>query len=345
MPTTFIVACSALAAAAIGLFIVPYSEGYGFVPVPLWSTLSSIWRAPEFEDWQHGMIVPFISIGLLWFERKRIAAAPIKPANIGLVPIIVALAAYWFGLRAGTHYMGWFSVQLLLGGGILWLFGWRFFGAVFFPWAFLVFAWPLPFLTETIAVPLRHLMAGLSSGFLNLVGVATLKAGTSLHSAAQYAADGSLLKPAGELFKLDVADPCSGIRSLFAILMVSAIFGYLTLPKWWQRIALIVCSIPLVVMGNFVRMLMLTFGVMWFGEKFALGEGLHKESWYHISAGFAVFIVALLGMMGIQKLIERAPEKFSDLLIRDDDEQVESDEPVDQSGKPKPAQSKNQDAY
>ncbi len=326
LPVWHLAAFCAILASATVLFLVPYSQGYGFVPVPLWSNLVSIWSAKEFQDWQHGMIVPVISLGLLWMERKKIAAANVKPSNIGIAIVIVALAAYWVGLRAQTHYIGWFSVQLFVGGAIIWLLGWAVMRAVFFPWAFLVFAWPLPFLTETIAVPLRHLMAGLSSAFLNLVGIATLKVGTALHSAAQYAPDGSITLPAGRLFTLDVADPCSGIRSLFAIIMVSAIFGYLTLPKWWQRIALIVCSVPLVIAGNFFRMLMLTFGTIWFGSEVAIGQGIDNPSLYHQGAGYAVFGVALIGMLAVQKILAMVPEKLHGFL-RPDNQTASDEEP------------------
>jgi exosortase len=328
MPFWHLAALCAILAGATVLFLVPYSQGYGFVPVPLWSNLVSIWGAKEFQDWQHGMIVPVISLGLLWMERKKIAAASVKPSNVGIVVVIAALAAYWVGLRAQTHYIGWLSVQLFVAGAITWLLGWAVMRAVFFPWAFLVFAWPLPFLTENIAVPLRHLMAGLSSAFLNLVGIATLKVGTALRSAAQYATDGSVTQPVGALFTLDVADPCSGIRSLFAIIMVSAIFGYLTLPTWWQRIALIVCSIPLVIVGNFFRMLMLTFGTIWFGSEVAIGKGIDNPSLYHQGAGYAVFGVALLGMLAVQKILALAPEKLSGFLRQPSP--AASDEPPQQ---------------
>ncbi len=326
LPWGYLLSLCAILLSATVLFVVPYSQGYGFVPVPLWSNLVSIWSAKEFQDWQHGIVVPFISLGLIWMERKKIAEANLKPSNIGIAIVIVALVAYWVGLRADTHFIGWFSVQLFLAGAIIWLLGWAVMQAVFFPWAFLVFAWPLPFLTENIAVPLRHLMAGLSSAFLNLVGVATLKVGTSLQSAAKYAADGSITTPAGSLFTLDIADPCSGIRSLFAIIMVSAIFGYLTLPKWWQRIGLILCSVPLVIIGNFFRMLMLTFGTIWFGPKVAIGDGIDKPSLYHQGAGFAVFGVALLGMLAVQKILASAPENLR-ALIRQQSQNASAEKP------------------
>ncbi len=311
-----------LVLATLALFNIPYSEGYGFTPISLWATLATLWSDKKFEDWHHGAIVPLISIGLLIYERKKILATPLRPTLWGLPIIALALVLYWFGYRASSHYIGWFAYQLLLAGGILFLLGLPMMKTVFFPWAFLVFAWPLVFLTEHIAVPLRHLMAGLSSVFLNLVGVATLKVGTSLHSATQFAADGSVVTPSGALFQLDVADPCSGIRSLFAIVMVSAIFGYLTLRKWWKRVALIVCSIPLVVAGNFARMLLLTFGTMWFGSEFAIGKSIEEPSWYHLGAGFAVFGVALLGMLGVQKLLDIVPENVTELIINTRDKET-----------------------
>jgi exosortase len=157
-----------------------------------------------------------------------------------------------------------------------------------------MFAYPFYFLDNIISFPLRGVMCELSQGFLNLIGVDTMRVGTALVSAPDYAAG---LKQ-GERFALDVANPCSGIRSLFALMMVSALYAHLTLDKTWQKLVLFALSPALAVAGNFARMLMLTFGTILMGSGVAIGTEENPTT-YHMAAGFFVFVVALGGMVAV----------------------------------------------
>jgi exosortase/archaeosortase family protein len=142
-------------------------------------------------------------------------------------------------------------------------------------------------------------MCELSQGFLNLIGVDTMRVGTALVSAPDYAAG---LKQ-GERFALDVANPCSGIRSLFALMMVSALYGHLTLEKTWQKWTMFLISPALAVAGNFARMLMLTFGTILLGSGVAIGTEENPTT-YHMAAGFFVFVVALGGMVAVGWILQ-----------------------------------------
>ena len=97
---------------------------------------------------------------------------------------------------------------------------------------------------------------------------------------------------------MDVANPCSGIRSLFALMMISALYAHLTLAKTWQKLALFALSPALAVAGNFARMLMLTFGTILLGSKVAIGTEENPTT-FHMAAGFFVFVVALGGMVAV----------------------------------------------
>ena len=159
-------------------------------------------------------------------------------------------------------------------------------------------------LEERLAFPLRMLTAKVSGVFVNLIGVPVVREGTALYSAG----DPLLGLPQGALFRLDVEEPCSGIRSLFSLMMVSALYGYLALKFPVRRLLLFLSAIPLAMAGNFVRMVMLAVASQWFGSDFAVGRNIdgHQEmSFFHTMAGFAVFVVALAGMFGLCSLLER----------------------------------------
>jgi hypothetical protein len=79
-----------------------------------------------------------------------------------------------------------------------------------------MFAWPFVFLDQYVSFPLRLFMSSVSGHFLNLVGVPTVREGTAILSAADPATGLEI----GKRFSVDIADPCSGIHSLFALTMV-----------------------------------------------------------------------------------------------------------------------------
>lgn len=84
------------------------------------------------------------------------------------------------------------------------------------------------------------------------------------------------------------------------------------LRRAWRKWVLFICAAPFAVAGNMARILMLTIGTMAFGTEFALGKNpLTEPSWFHLAAGYLVFIVALLGMMGIASLLNRNWDKIT----------------------------------
>lgn len=309
-------------------FVLPYSEGYLGGDRTIYQRVSEFWGG--YTDWEHCKFVPVICIGLIWLERKKIINCPLAPNYLGWPVLVTAAFCYWFGSVGDQHYAGFFSVQIMMVGLIITLFGLPLMKVLFFPWFFLGFMWPLLFLESMLAFPLRILMSEISYHFLNLIGVEVVLRGTGLLSAA----DPGLGLATGEKFSVDIADPCSGIRSLFALMMVSALYAYFSLKpslykcfryieklpavgelllvfvQNWKRWTLFACSLPLAVAGNFIRILMLTFGTMWFGSDFAIGS-LDDPSTFHMIAGFFVFIVALGGMLLISKLLQKTDLLFT----------------------------------
>lgn len=282
-------------AVIIGLYgFIPYNFGFESKAIPVLNMLKRFWTDPAAADWHHGMMVPFISFGLVIYQWKELQKVPVLPCAWGAVVVLVALVLYWIGYKVDITIVGFMSLQLVIGGLILWLLGWEMMKALAFPYVFLMFAYPFYFLDNLIAFPLRGLMCELSQVFLNLIGVDTLRVGTALVSAPDYASG----LQQGERFALDVANPCSGIRSLFALMMVSALYAHLTLDKTWQKLTLFALSPALAVAGNFARMLMLTFGTMLLGSGVAIGTEENPTT-FHMAAGFFVFVVALGGMVAV----------------------------------------------
>jgi exosortase len=298
----------AIAVAAGAFFVLfgwfPYASGYGATRVNMFHFMAYVWRSPE---WEHCWLVPLAVIGLVYYRRRTLGEIPVSGSWLGLAALFAAFLVYWVGYLADNIYLGYAALLGFTAAVILWLLGWNWLKALAFPVAFLAFMFPLPFMDNFLAFPLRIFMSTVSVSFLNLIGLSCLQSGTAIVSAPDFAAG----LAQGERFAVDVADPCSGIRSLFALMMVSALYGYLVMDRPWKKWVIFLSSVPLAVAGNFARIIMLTLGTITLGPETAIGS-MESPSLFHQASGFLVFGVALGGMLGVGWLLQRiAPEKES----------------------------------
>ncbi len=253
-------------------------------------------------EWLFCLAVPFITAFLIYRDRRELLVGKGSAGLQGLPTLLIGFTLYWIGFWQDDRNFGFIAVQVIIAGLTIWLCGKHVMRAAFIPWLFLGFTWPFLPLEQLLALPLRNLTAAFSHGALDFFGLDTIRHGTAVLSAADPA--NSLAE--GARFHLDVAQPCSGIRSLFSLMMVSAFYGYLALSTPLQRILLFSASIPLAVFGNFVRILMLATGSIIGGQEFAIGT-TENPSAFHTASGFIVFAVALGGMIGIARLLESIP--------------------------------------
>jgi exosortase/archaeosortase family protein len=112
-------------------------------------------------------------------------------------------------------------------------------------------------------------------------------------------------RQAGELFSVGIAAPCSGMRSLFALLVVGAMFSYFRQRTLWRRLALFSTILPIAIVANMVRILVLIFAAMIFGQKWAIGDVEKEVSAFHELTGIVVFLVALMLLQAASWLLNR----------------------------------------
>jgi len=307
----------------------PYQHGDLGEGAPRMSVLGGLLHMVSADsEWLYCPLVPVLAGCLVYLRRKELAALPLEGSPVGLGILLVALGVYWVGYKADTIYPGYLAVQIVLAGAIVWLAGCRWMSTLAFPWAFLVFTWPTVPLEDWVAFPLRLMTADLSSGLIHMLGIDVVREGTGLYSAPNVA-HGLV---AGQLFKLDVEVPCSGIRSLSALMMISALYGCLSLKRVLPKVLLFLSAIPLAVAGNIVRMALLAQGSIWFGADVAVGRvvgNVQEISFFHEMAGYSVFAVALAGMFAFSTLMEgkhwkrftrlTRPEPASGALVEESD--------------------------
>ncbi|WP_395748091.1 exosortase/archaeosortase family protein [Prosthecobacter sp.] len=291
--------CLVAAGLVLLMAVQPYAAGYGHFRRTIVAEMLMRWGD---ATWQHGALMPFIAGYLMWLRRKEMAQMPASSSRWGLVLVVMALFFYFAGFRANHFYSGYCGIMMLIAGASLWLEGRQRSRAGLFAWLMLGFMWPLPFLEESIGYQMRLLMVKSTGFVLNGIGVESLISGTALQSMPNL----ELGRKAGELFSVGVAAPCSGMRSLFALLVVGALFSYFRQRVLWRRLALFSTILPIAILANMVRILILIFSAMAFGQKWAIGGATEKEgSAFHELTGIVVFLVALLLLQAASWVLNR----------------------------------------
>ena len=275
-----------------------YASGYGYQRFTIWSQMKLGYKMEQGE-WMFGYAVPFIVLGLLWVTRDQFKGIEVKWSWLGVPVLLLAFFCYFGGYKANQKYIGYGAMHLMIGGAVIWHFGLKVFLKGLWLYILLGMMWPWIFLIDKISLPLQKIMTTLTAGVMTLLQEDFIKEGTMIRSAPTE----DLI--AGERFSLAVAAACSGLRSFFALAMISLLYGYITLKKDVNRLVLFLSSGVFAIAGNLVRMMLLYWGTLLWGKEFAIGRGEHDPSHYHIGAGLAVFVVALIGMVSLSAFLER----------------------------------------
>jgi exosortase len=254
-------------------------------------------------EWQFCFLVPLIVAFLIYRQKEVLKVMPLQGSWWGVPVLAFAMIVYWLGYKADTGYLGFAAIQFSLAGLILLLAGKSWMKVLFLPWIFLIFAWPFFPMDGLLASKLKIPTAQIAGLLMQLLGMDVVREGSAIQSAADFAAG---IKQ-GDMFVLEVADSCSGMRSLYALIMVGVLYSFLALKGTLPRVLLSLSTIPLAVIGNVVRLVLLAVGCLVFGQDIAVGKtvnGEQEESFYHLLAGYVVFGVALAGMFALATLLE-----------------------------------------
>lgn len=235
-------------------------------------------------EYSHGWLIPLVSAWALWRRRRDLRVqetATFWPA-LGLVAL--GFAMHWVGMRAQQPRLSLGAFLLLLWSIPCFLYGWRVGRVLLFPCGYLVFCIPLNFF-DSFSFQLRILATSISAGVLNGLGIAVVRSGSSLHAVSG-------------AFAFEVADPCSGIRSLLAMTALTAAYGYFTPGRLWARLVLFASAVPLAVAGNIARVLSIALVARFAGQERAMG-------FYHEYSGYVVFAVAVVLLMALDAMLAR----------------------------------------
>jgi exosortase len=255
-----------------------------------WPTLVHLvsqWRHDE--NFSHGFLVPLFSAFVIWQERDRLARILPRPSWSGVVPLIMGLGLLVIGRMGAELFLERSSLLLVLAGMVIIFVGWNLFRAVFFPWAFLLLMIPIPnIVLNQITFPLKLLASQVASTVLPVLGVPVLREGNVINLPAM---------------PLEVAEACSGIRSLMSLVTLAIIYGFLLEKRLWVRCLLILAAVPITVFANDVRIIGTGLLVQYWDPQAA-------EGYYHSSWAIIIFVISLVMLYVLHALIRvLVPEK------------------------------------
>lgn len=287
----------AFTATGISLFVLVILAS---IPI-FWIGFVSLGQAWTTAEYSHGPLIPLISLYLFLRELRN---SPMPAANVtdrwpGVIVVVFALALAVFGNLTRIPDIVTYAMIIWVGGVVLTVFGWNRGRQHQLPVVHLVFMLPLPqFVFWKLTILLQGISSVLGVWFVSLAGVPVFLEGNVIDLG---------------VYKLQVAEACSGLRYLFPILSFSYLFAILYRGPIWHKAVLLLSAAPLTVFMNSVRIGIIGILVDRYGIEQA-------EGFLHFFEGWVVFMacVAILFLMaiGLQRLT-RDPKPLADVIDLD----------------------------
>lgn len=253
---------------------------------PIYPELFSTWL--NSSDDSHGILVPLISAFLIWQRRESLAEATIGSWGWGGLILLASLALYVVSYAGTVSVVSRMMIVTGLIGLVLFNLGKGIFALIAFPLCYLIFMVPVPVsIYSLIAFPLQLFASQISAFLISGLGIPVLREGNMLYFAQT---------------QLEVAEACSGLRSMTSFIMLSCLFGYMMKPGWGRRTAIFLSAVPLALLANIVRVTGTGVLAHFIGGKAAQGF-LHEFS------GMAVFAFGFVLLFGEYWLLERSGQK------------------------------------
>ena len=242
----------------------------------------------ELPDFSHGFLIPFFVGYLVWEQRHVLARTPIRPSWSGVPLVLLGLLIFVTGVFGADLFLSRFSF-LVLAAGLIWtIAGREMLGELRFSLLVLFLAIPLPALIfNKITFPLQLMASRLASSILPLAGVPVLRDGNVIQLPAM---------------QLEVAEACSGIRSLLSLFTLAVIYGYFLERSTRMRVILALASVPIAVAANVARIVGTGLCVQYWNPDKAVG-------FFHEFSGWLMFIVSLSFLYLVHRLMSTFSER------------------------------------
>jgi exosortase D (VPLPA-CTERM-specific) len=259
--------------------------------------LFDVWNLqPEYS---HGILIPLISLFLIWRERDLLTRTPFQGSWAGIALVSGGVLAWYVAELSTIWVIGQYAFLLVLYGLVLALVGPRTFRQLWVPLLILLFMIPLPaFFSNSLSLNLQLLSSAIGVAVIRLFGISVYL-------------DGNVIDLGS--YKLQVVEACSGLRYLYPLMTLAFIVAYFFRAPLWKRVILFLASIPVAILMNSLRIGLIGVAVEYWGTKMAEGVLHDFEGWvvFMISTGVLLVLAAVLAKTG------RPAARLRDVLMLD----------------------------
>jgi exosortase len=244
--------------------------------------LEDWWNDP---DYSHGMIVPFVAAYIVYRRQEVMRRLPRYPRLFPAIALILASQVVFLaGYFGAEFFLQRSSIVVFLSGMIVLLLGWNYLRHLLLPLLLLELCIPLPaVLMNQITLPLQLLASEGAEVVLRTCGVSVYRTGNLLQMARQ---------------TLNVAEACSGIRSLVSLITLAVIMVSFTRVHWLARVVFVFSAAGVAIIANGIRVSAAGLLGYYVGMRYTVGL-------WHLVEGWSVFVIAFLLLSGELKLMER----------------------------------------
>jgi len=203
------------------------------------------------SNYSHGFLIVPLAAYLVWERRGKLRDATVDPTWIGLIGIAMGIGLLLAGLLGAELFISRVSIVVTLAGIVLFMFGWQYLRILAFPLLLLLLMIPIPaIILNKIAFPLQLFASQVGEHAISAANIPVLREGNVLVLATT---------------SLEVAEACSGIRSLISLLTLGIVYGYFADQRSWVRIAVALSSVPVAILTNAARVAGTGIASSWFG--------------------------------------------------------------------------------
>jgi exosortase len=234
------------------------------------------------EDVGHGFFVPLVAGYIAWQRRDQLMALAWKPAWWGVGIMLWGILQSYIGALGAELFLQRTALLITLVGLMLVLGGVDLVKALAFPLLLLPFMIPIPAVVyNQITFPLQLFASSTAEAVLGVIGIPVLRDGNVLELASQ---------------KLNVAEACSGIRSLLSLTFLSLVYAYFFDQRVWMRWALLIGTVPIAILANAGRV---TVTGILSEQNPELAHGF-----FHSLEGWIIFLIAFVMLLGLHVVIK-----------------------------------------
>lgn len=254
----------------------------GVVYWPVIVPMVKVWASDD--NYSHGFLVPIISLYLAYMRNNDLQAANVQPCNTGIFLVMFGLLMLILGWVATEYLTMRSSLVVVIAGVVLYIMGWEIFKILLAPLCYLFLMVPIPaVLYDAAAFPLKLFVTKVSVLSMKALGIVVWQEGNIL------------MFPN---ITLEVADACSGLRSIMSLLALGAAYAFVLHSKTRDRIILIVFTLPIAILTNTLRVVATGVLAQFFGSAAA-------EGFFHEFAGLFVFAAAVVLFVALGSALKR----------------------------------------